>query len=127
MKNIFGDNLKNLRKEFNLSQSELAARLAEEGLEISYKAISKWEQGTGYPEIPTLVLLGEIFETSVDYLLTGKDIRAEHEREVKKERGLIEFADVHIKTIIEEGILDIHINDFEQYGRGVPLTFMRLV
>jgi transcriptional regulator with XRE-family HTH domain len=117
MKNIFGDNLKNLRKEFGYSQSDLATKLAEEGLELSYKAISKWEQGTGYPEIPTLVLLAEILGTTVDYLLTGKDPVAEQKREIKKQRGLQEFSDKQIKAIIDGNKLDLHIFNFEEYGR----------
>ena len=42
----FADNLKQLRKEHHLSQEELA-----ELLDVSRQAVSKWENGNGYPEV----------------------------------------------------------------------------
>ena len=41
----FAENLKQLRKKNHLSQEELA-----EILDVSRQAVSKWEQGAGYPE-----------------------------------------------------------------------------
>ena len=48
----FAENLKQLRKEKQLSQEELA-----EILDVSRQAVSKWEQGIGYPEVEKLLLL----------------------------------------------------------------------
>ncbi len=45
----FGKRVAALRKEKGLTQSELA-----EKLNISNKAISRWETGEGYPEITIL-------------------------------------------------------------------------
>ena len=42
----FAENLKQLRKERQLSQEELA-----EMLDVSRQAVSKWELGDGYPEV----------------------------------------------------------------------------
>ena len=42
----FAENLKQLRKDKHLSQEELADILA-----VSRQAVSKWEQGIGYPEV----------------------------------------------------------------------------
>ena len=42
----FGENLRTVRKERNISQEELA-----EQLHVSRQAISRWEQGNGYPEM----------------------------------------------------------------------------
>ncbi|MBE6930475.1 MAG: helix-turn-helix transcriptional regulator, partial [Ruminococcaceae bacterium] len=42
----FSENLKQIRKEHHLSQEELA-----ELLDVSRQAVSKWEQGMGYPEV----------------------------------------------------------------------------
>ena len=41
----FADNLQLIRKEKHLSQEELAEKIS-----VSRQAISKWEQGSGYPE-----------------------------------------------------------------------------
>ena len=48
----FAENLKQLRKDKQLSQEELA-----EILDVSRQAVSKWEQGMGYTEVEKLLLL----------------------------------------------------------------------
>lgn len=60
----FGEKLFKLRKERGLSQEALA-----EKLHTSRQAISKWENGQGYPELEKLLMLGNIFGVSMDYLL----------------------------------------------------------
>lgn len=60
----FGEKLFKLRKENSLSQEALA-----EKLNTTRQAISKWENGQGYPETEKLLLMGNIFEVSIDYLL----------------------------------------------------------
>ena len=60
----FADNLKQLRKEKQLSQEELA-----EILDVSRQAVSKWEQGIGYPEVEKLLLLSSKLSVSLDSLM----------------------------------------------------------
>ncbi len=60
----FGKTLKDLRHGKNITQSQLA-----ELLTISPQAISKWENGIGYPDLPLLSPISEIFGVSIDYLL----------------------------------------------------------
>ena len=60
----FGEKLFKLRKEKGLSQEALA-----EKLNTSRQAVSKWENGQGYPETEKLLMIGNIFEVSMDYLL----------------------------------------------------------
>jgi transcriptional regulator with XRE-family HTH domain len=60
----FGENLKQYRKMKNYSQEELA-----ELLDVSRQAVSKWEQGTGYPETEKLILLSRVLDCSLDDLL----------------------------------------------------------
>lgn len=57
----------NLRKKCGLTQSQLAAKL-----NISDKAVSRWESGIGFPEITQFPKLAKIFGVTVDYLLTGE-------------------------------------------------------
>ncbi|MCH4167937.1 MAG: helix-turn-helix domain-containing protein [Streptococcaceae bacterium] len=64
---MFSENLQNLRKMKNITQEELA-----EKLEVSRQAVSKWESGSGYPEMNKLVLLAEIFGCSLDRLINDK-------------------------------------------------------
>lgn len=56
--------LKDLRRQSGLSQEQLANRIG-----VSRQAISKWESGTGRPEIENLVALADVFAVSVDALL----------------------------------------------------------
>lgn len=62
----FGEKIAKLRRKSRLTQKELA-----EKLNISDKAVSKWENGGGYPEITMLPALAEIFGVSIDYLFKG--------------------------------------------------------
>ncbi|WP_438647706.1 helix-turn-helix domain-containing protein [Romboutsia sp.] len=60
----FGEKLLALRKKEGLSQEALA-----EKLNTSRQAISKWENGQGFPETEKLLKISNIFNVSVDYLL----------------------------------------------------------
>ena len=61
-----GERITALRKEKNISQTELAKRL-----NVSRQAVSKWEQGTSTPDTERLIQLAEILDTEVEYLATG--------------------------------------------------------
>ena len=68
----FADNLRAIRKERRLSQEDLA-----ELLHVSRQAVSKWEQGVGYPEMETVIALAGALSVSLDALLTGETTKAE--------------------------------------------------
>ena len=63
----FSENLKQIRKEHHLSQEELA-----ELLDVSRQAVSKWEQGQGYPEVEKLLLLSSKLNISLDVLMSNE-------------------------------------------------------
>lgn len=63
----FSENLRLMRKERNISQEELA-----EIMGVSRQAVSKWEQGTGYPEMEKLLILSKELNVSLDYLMLGE-------------------------------------------------------
>ncbi len=62
-----GERIYKLRTEKNLSQGDLA-----DALEVSRQSISKWETNASVPELDKLVKLSEVFDVSLDYLITGK-------------------------------------------------------
>lgn len=70
----FGDKLYELRKKRNLTQEDLALLL-----DISDKAVSKWENGTSKPTIENLSKLSKIFDISLDELIV-----LEEEKEKQK-------------------------------------------
>lgn len=63
----FADNLQAIRKEKQVSQEELAQIIG-----VSRQAISKWEQGSGYPETEKLLVLAKELNVSLDYLMLGE-------------------------------------------------------
>ena len=63
--NDFGKTIVQLRKEKGLTQKELADKL-----NVSDKAVSRWETGEGFPDITMIPKLSAIFNVSSDYLLS---------------------------------------------------------
>lgn len=70
MKSTFGDRLKELRLERNLTQLELAQIFF-----ISKSSVCKYEKGNNFPEASLLQKIADYFSVSVDYLLGKSDDR----------------------------------------------------
>ena len=68
----------NLRKQNKLSQSQLAKEL-----NISASALGMYEQGRRMPSLDILVRISEYFHVSLDYLITGSEFQAKHQRAPK--------------------------------------------
>ena len=66
----FGEKLFKLRKEKGLSQEQLA-----EQMNTTRQAVSKWENDQGFPETEKLMMLGNIFSVSIDYLLKNSKVQ----------------------------------------------------
>jgi len=60
----FGETLKKLRKEKELTQEVLA-----EFLGVSFQAVSKWERNESYPDLSMLPVIAGFFSVSTDTLL----------------------------------------------------------
>jgi transcriptional regulator with XRE-family HTH domain len=59
-------NLRQLRKEANISQQRLADEI---GSGITQPQIQNYEKGNYEPDIDTIIKIADIFDTSVDYLI----------------------------------------------------------
>lgn len=57
-----------LREKHGLKQINLA-----NALQVSPQAVSKWEKGANFPDIPLLLKIGKLFDVSIDYLLGTTD------------------------------------------------------
>lgn len=69
--NIYiGENIKNLRKEKNITQEKLA-----EHLNISCQAVSKWERNESYPDITLVIPIASYFGGSTDVLLGVDNVK----------------------------------------------------
>lgn len=61
-----GKRIKRFRQDLKLSQEELAGKIF-----VTRQTISNWENGKNYPDVNSLVLLSQLFNTSLDILVKG--------------------------------------------------------
>lgn len=74
-----GMKIADLRKERGYTQDTLA-----KALNVSNKTVSRWETGTGFPEISMLPQLSKLLGTSIDELLASKKIEKQSTASMKK-------------------------------------------
>lgn len=88
-----GEKIKALRKKQDVTQEKLAAYL-----NISYQAVSKWENGTALPDLTLIPGIANFFGVSADELLGMKD--TEETEELK------EFGKIHDENLCSGKIYD---------------------
>ena len=64
MKENISSRLKDLRKEFYISQSSLA-----KAINVTQKAIDFWEKGINEPKATYIIRLAAFFSVTTDYIL----------------------------------------------------------
>lgn len=89
------------RKEKKLTQEQLASKL-----NISDRAISKWERGLSLPDASIMIELCEILEISVNELLSGERIEKESYNK-KAEKLLVEMT--NLKEESDKKLLSLEI------------------
>lgn len=72
-----------LRKACGMSQAQLAAHL-----NISASAVGMYEQNRRIPDLDTLVAIADIFDVSLDFLVTGYEHQYRHS---KPESNVVDF------------------------------------
>ena len=115
--NTIGNRIKTKRKELGLTQAELG-----EKLHVTDRAVSKWEQNEGNPDISIIASLASVLNVSIDYLLTGK---APDEKIIIKSPKEILF-----ETDDPQYLEKISVNDLsivEMYNHKLVNTFGYLV
>lgn len=72
--NSVGIRLKELRNKYKLTIDDLLDRLQDEhNVVIDEKSIRRYENGEFLPKIDNLICLSEIFNTTLDYIIYGKE------------------------------------------------------
>ncbi|MDF2923606.1 MAG: Transcriptional regulator, family [Paenibacillaceae bacterium] len=104
----FGEKLLQLRKGKAYSQETLA-----EKLNTTRQAVSKWENGQGFPETEKLLMIGNLFEVSIDYLLKEGGVHDSGE-----ERGY------YVSQEMAEGYLSHQHKSSSRLATGVGLLIM---
>lgn len=75
-----GEFIAELRKEKNLTQKDLANEL-----NVSDKAISRWETGKGFPDVDSLQSLSKFFGITINELLAGEKAETKTIEEIAEE------------------------------------------
>ena len=84
-----GKQIRKFRQDLNLSQEELASKIF-----VTRQTISNWENGKNYPDVNSLVMLSQLFNTSLDILVKGDVI------EIKKQVALDDVRRFKRDTVI---------------------------
>ena len=126
MKQSMGQIIRKLRKERNLTQEELA-----EQLNITYQAVSRWENETGMPDISQVIPLANVFGVSVDVLFGTQNTN--QDEEVKQ---IIEEASAPLRLNYEteeeefeafKKEYEIYTEALKTYPNSVPLLYTSLL
>lgn len=103
----FADKLQSLRKTKKLSQEDLAEKCG-----VTRQSVSKWETGLGYPETEKLLILCDILNVNLDYLL--RDI-SDTPHEDKKQEQKFSF-NPYIGKWLQIFLKDKEFNGFYRVG-----------
>lgn len=96
-----GKLIREVRIEKNITQRELAERI-----HVSNAAVSKWENGHGFPDISSLEGLSEVLELSITELIQGEKISEEKEKDDTVVKEIIQLSEQErMKKIKVQGTL----------------------
>lgn len=73
-----GSFLKELRKEKNLTQEQLA-----EALNVSGRTVSRWETGSNMPDLSVLVELADFYDVDIREIINGERKSEKMEKDLK--------------------------------------------
>ena len=117
----FGCFVAERRKELGLTQKELAAKI-----QVTDKAVSKWERGLGLPDISTIEPLASALSVSIEELMRSeKDVLQAAEAEITDKKGIImcTFAVTTLVLSLLEIFLSIKWDGSKlQMSASVPYT-----
>ena len=66
----FAQRIKQLRKEKNLKQQQLADQFS-----VKLRTYQGYEYGESYPEVAKLIAIADFFDVSLDYLVGRSEVR----------------------------------------------------
>lgn len=66
----FAQRMKQLRKEKNLKQQQMADQFS-----VKLRTYQGYEYGESYPEVAKLIAIADFFDVSLDYLVGRSEVR----------------------------------------------------
>ena len=116
MQPLIGQRLTELRNSHQMTQEDLADKLR-----VSRQAISKWESDRTLPNIENLFCISELYQVSLDYLLTGKEMQTpagKAEPEIQKRSFYVQLAVVLLGILLAMNCIVIIMLLFRQNWNG---------
>lgn len=115
--NNIGIFIATLRKELNMTQSDVA-----DALHISHQAVSKWERLESLPDITLLPELAKLFNVTMEELLQGERFKEEKEKNINSHEEMF-INDVAVENVEEaKQVLRIMGNKIEILKEIAPIT-----
>lgn len=128
-----GEFISKLRKEKEMTQVELANHLG-----VTDRAISKWENGRGLPDLSLIRELCDILGISINELLNGEKIKKEEYKKVSdnnlintleygkqelKKRNKVSILIISIVMLITLTLLTLFMIDTHRMRNDLPVLF----
>ena len=90
-----GSFLKELRKEKNLTQEQLA-----EALNVSRRTVSRWETGSNMPDLSILVELADFYDVDIREIINGERKSEKMEKDLKDTlEQVAEYSNIEKKNL----------------------------
>ena len=93
-----------LRKEQNLTQKDLADKI-----NVSDKAISRWETGKGFPDVDSLQALSKFFSITINELLAGEKAETKSIEELAEENIISAITETEKSKKIKKSTIALSI------------------
>ena len=104
-----GNLIKQIRKDHNLTQKDLADKLG-----VTFQAVSKWENGKNIPDIAVLKQISDMFNINIDDILNGNK-KIQEKKKIRKRNIIIGLIAAIILVIV--GALIINHNHQIQFKK----------
>ncbi len=115
----FGERLKDLRVQKEMTQEDVASKLF-----VTKQAVSRWENGNCLPDVATLGKLAELFDVNIDYLLTGNEnIKVVEKETVVEKEKIVEVE----KPLTEQDLYALQLYHFEYWRRYYGAIFASIM
>ena len=126
----FNENLKQLRIDHHMTQDDLAKKLY-----VTRQTVSRWENGSRYPDLMMIKEISNVFDVSIDYLLKDDEFESYSEKSSLTENEtifskiisalfLVTFVIAIIEIFVNSyyySLTEVHttINAISYFSRGI--------
>ena len=121
MKLYLGKNLRQLRRDRDLTQEELA-----EVLGVSYQSVSRWENDTCYPDMELIPMIASFFSVTVDQLLGVNQALEEQKVEAYLEQFQDAISSGDITSCIEIARASAGLSAYDGFLCGSIIRLLKI-